>query len=297
MPNRTAKFVSAILIGALASAVLIVEVNATVSAGDNCLSGPKGAPPKGGHWYYRVDHATKRHCWYVGDEREKQTASQNSSSPTKTALPKTDTAMQKSIADAHAELTDEVAGGKQPNAIRNEQAAPSIPAAAAVIESGSASQNGLDAQRPMFASRWADASSTGRSIDPTPRNPDARMSPNRAATTLPAGQLAADVSSETVTGSMQTLLMVILGALALAGIMGAAIFKFGSTRRIDQHEVRDHHHTIWDVMDARSTPAHPAARPPAREVDIPIKRREAAVPNEIAELLFRLSRDAADHRV
>lgn len=31
---------------------------------DDCLASPRGAAPKGERWYYRVDRATKHHCWY-----------------------------------------------------------------------------------------------------------------------------------------------------------------------------------------------------------------------------------------
>jgi hypothetical protein len=30
-----------------------------------CLSGPNGVSPKGQHWYYRLDRATQRKCWYL----------------------------------------------------------------------------------------------------------------------------------------------------------------------------------------------------------------------------------------
>jgi hypothetical protein len=36
------------------------------SRADDCLSGPTGVSPQGTHWYYRVDRATGRHCWYLG---------------------------------------------------------------------------------------------------------------------------------------------------------------------------------------------------------------------------------------
>jgi hypothetical protein len=32
---------------------------------EDCAAGPKGASPPGQHWYYRVDRATHRHCWYL----------------------------------------------------------------------------------------------------------------------------------------------------------------------------------------------------------------------------------------
>jgi hypothetical protein len=36
-------------------------------AADSCLSAPKGAAPKGQHWYYHVDRASHRKCWYLRD--------------------------------------------------------------------------------------------------------------------------------------------------------------------------------------------------------------------------------------
>ena len=37
-------------------------------AGDMCRASPGAAAPQGQHWYYRVDRATKRHCWYLNTE-------------------------------------------------------------------------------------------------------------------------------------------------------------------------------------------------------------------------------------
>src|SRR6266850_6506244 len=74
MSNRMGNAGTAILLGALATVTLVGAAHAA----DNCLSGPKGAAPKGSHWYYRIDHATKRNCWYVRAEGG-QAASANSS--------------------------------------------------------------------------------------------------------------------------------------------------------------------------------------------------------------------------
>ncbi len=81
MSSRTAKFVSAVFASLLAGIPLTTVSHSAVTPAETCLSGPKGAPPKGGHWYYRIDRATKRHCWYVGDAKEKpsRVASQNPS--------------------------------------------------------------------------------------------------------------------------------------------------------------------------------------------------------------------------
>jgi hypothetical protein len=40
-------------------------------AADDCLSKPNAPPPQGGHWYYRLERATNRRCWYLGPQGEK----------------------------------------------------------------------------------------------------------------------------------------------------------------------------------------------------------------------------------
>jgi len=71
MPNRTAKCASAIFAGFLAGAPLTIISYGAAGADDECLSSPKEQTSQGGHWYYRIDHATKRHCWYLREEGEK----------------------------------------------------------------------------------------------------------------------------------------------------------------------------------------------------------------------------------
>jgi hypothetical protein len=70
MPDRTAKFVFAIFASVLAGASLAgLSLNA-VRAADDCLTAPKAETPEGSHWYYRIEHGTKRHCWYLRAEGE-----------------------------------------------------------------------------------------------------------------------------------------------------------------------------------------------------------------------------------
>ena len=60
MSRRTAKFVSAVFASLLVGIPLTTVSHGAATTAETCLSGPKGAPPKGGHWYYRIDRATKR---------------------------------------------------------------------------------------------------------------------------------------------------------------------------------------------------------------------------------------------
>jgi hypothetical protein len=60
--------------GAILLASLLVGVAMTGSpvraqtapaAAEECLAQPSGPSPHGSHWYYRIDRASNRHCWYL----------------------------------------------------------------------------------------------------------------------------------------------------------------------------------------------------------------------------------------
>ncbi len=107
MSSRAAKFVSAVFASLLIGGSISALSASLARAADDCLAGPKkDQTPDGGHWYYRIDHATKRNCWYLGEKREKlsQTTAPKRSQSAPPAAPEADGAMQPSIADAHAEL-------------------------------------------------------------------------------------------------------------------------------------------------------------------------------------------------
>jgi hypothetical protein len=46
-------------------AVIVLGANRTAVAADDCLAGPDHPPAAGGHWYYHLDHASDRKCWYL----------------------------------------------------------------------------------------------------------------------------------------------------------------------------------------------------------------------------------------
>jgi hypothetical protein len=304
MQNRTAKFVSAIFASLLASAVLTTISPSAARAAEDCLSGPKNQAPQGGHWYYRIDHATKRHCWYLGEERERlsQTAPPNSSPSTKPMAPKTDAAMQRSISDAHAELTP-------PTRVEETSAAAGqrAPATASNTASTENSQlaNAWDAntQPSLIASRWPEQSGlvSSASAGPTTANsgtdvqPDSGAAPPSVVAAVPLA--AADSSSESPAGSIRMLLVVIAGALAFAGITGATVFRFGRIRQAGRHKIRGDRRAIWDSADTdhRSPAPYTRGDVSMRRADIHSARREADdASRRIAEMLTQLRRSAAN---
>src|SRR5258705_8500156 len=109
MSSRTAKFASAIFASLIVGAPLTTISDSAAGADDECLSSPKDQTPQGGHWYYRIDRVTKRHCWYlkVDDEKPSQAAARPVS-------PKVVAPFQRSIAEARAELPTQ-GRNEQPN--------------------------------------------------------------------------------------------------------------------------------------------------------------------------------------
>src|SRR5438034_1005856 len=98
MPNRMGNLVASLVIGPLAGIALFVTTDR--AAADNCLPGPKGAAPKGSHWYYRFDRAAKRNCWYVRAQSTAPNAARNSSVA---AAAPTEAPLQPALANARAE--------------------------------------------------------------------------------------------------------------------------------------------------------------------------------------------------
>jgi len=303
MQNRTAKFVSAIFASLLAGMPLTTVSHGAVPAADDCLSKPKGLAPEGSHWYYHIDRASKRHCWYLGDQRERLSRAkpQNAAPIADPASPQKGTATQRPVTDAYAELPlPQTRVEQQPN-VSAWQRTPATTANAASVENGQAA-NAPDAktQLSVIASRWPDPSGVSSSVSPAPATDNSgeavQLNTEQAPLPAVATSAAADLSSEKQSGSVQMLLLVMMGALVLAGVMGSAIFRFGGMRQAGRRQTCSDRHAIWNSVDADrpSPPAYPPAEASMRRVDIPRELRHADDPDDrIAEMLARLSKGAA----
>jgi hypothetical protein len=64
MPGQTPRPFGSI---ALVATLLMsgVGVSANTARADHCLAAPNSTAPQGSHWYYRLDWATQRKCWYL----------------------------------------------------------------------------------------------------------------------------------------------------------------------------------------------------------------------------------------
>jgi hypothetical protein len=282
MTNRTGNAATVILIGALASCTLV----GAAQAADTCLSGPKGAAPKGSHWYYRIDRATKRNCWYVRAEAEKPAASRNSSASQ--GSPPAETPLRPSVANARAEANP--ADIAQPNTVAAESAPP------AVVDNGQgANAPAADSGQSPVGSRWLDQAGaepiTGSTAKPDDSGAGLNPSPPVAADPL----AAANARPASPSGSVSTLFLVIVGALALAALFAGIIFRFGTARRDDRQDFDRGQRAPWDAVDVGATIRSPplATETPPPQTSPARERHEAVIPDEIVQLLSKLSKEAA----
>lgn len=239
MGNRTAKFISAligsIIVGAPLAAVSQTAPSApstastatasTANAASDCLASPKGVAPQGQHWFYRLERATKRQCWYLRAEGTKEGANATQSAQATADAPNAVPARPQSVQNAHAEYF-----APQTSAAASTQA---LAAASTQQAPGTADANSA---QPAVATRWPDAAPASPAPQPSPATAvapaaaSAQPSAQPAASPAPVTLAAADAPADKPTGSLQMLLLVSGGALALAGLLASVIYRFAGGR-------------------------------------------------------------------
>ncbi|MEI9923352.1 MAG: hypothetical protein WDN50_07320 [Bradyrhizobium sp.] len=232
MPNRTAKFVSALFASLLAGAPLTTVTHGATTVADDCLSGPKGQAPQGAHWYYRVDRSTKRHCWYLADQQHTPRSQTAAVNPTSAKPQDADAALQQSVANAHAELPADATRAENSDNVATQLA-----------------------QGSLVASRWPDPYSSASEAAPSPTKRDpgtgaTSASQNQPTSVLAAGQFAtADASSGTSLYSLPLQLAALASVFALAGIIGTVMFKFGRSPQLQPSEISNRRGHVWESTD------------------------------------------------
>jgi hypothetical protein len=317
MSSRTAKFASAIFASLIVGAPLTTISDSAAGADDECLSSPKDQAPQGGHWYYRIDRVTKRHCWYLKEDDEKP-----SQAAAKPVSPKVVAPFQRSIAEARAELPAQ-GRTEQPNqgnrltstdvavsTMNRDTKPPVAEIPQTVIGSRWLGQSEADAANsatlltnptPLASPMPSGSVSNGpmaNSNSPMANKVVSDTNLGAAAPTQPpspplaAGQFAADLSSATSAYPVQTLLAAMMGALALAGLLGRVIIKFVGPRRPASR--RGRRGAIWKSAATGGRAAsrvYPGADALPPGADFPRDLDEVNDPDDrIAELLRDFSR-------
>ena len=307
MSKRSAKFVAALFVSVLAGADLatVTDLRAQAATTDDCLTAPKGgATSAGSHWYYRIDRATKRQCWYLredGDKAsDKSTRATAPVSPPATSAAASEPAEQqprtitrKAISDARAEWISQ-----------RSRAEPSLPANPGPQTTGAATstptiQDGkrtiganVLAPTPLASTRWFDGSGVNASSNPADvraaavADPPADQQQDAEPVQQPALQqpalqqpapgialAAADASTAKPTASLQMLLLVMAAALALAGITVSLVFRLGRIRA--RRAMQRQRHAMWDSVKTKRSAPQTRSAPPIRSAPPTFHREEA----------------------
>ncbi|OKO82837.1 hypothetical protein [Bradyrhizobium sp. AS23.2] len=269
MGNRTAKFISALVGSVIAGAPLAAvsqnapSASSPTNAASDCLASPKGIAPQGQHWHYRVERGTKRQCWYLRAEGGKDSAKAVQTAQAATNTPTADSAapQQHPVQDARAEyLTPQ--GAAPSTLIAPTRAAATTPAPTQQPSSPTSDSN----TQPAVATRWPDASATAdqSASQPAPAPVAAAAQPSTKPSKSPAPvALAAADSTDNTTGSLQMLLLVVGGALALAGVLASIIYRFAGGRV--RAQAGDHRRVKWDNREPQD---HDDSRAPWHNAEI-----------------------------
>jgi hypothetical protein len=246
MPQRMTIFVTAILVIVVAAVSLTARTSIAERAADECITKPNSTPPQGSHWYYRIDRATRRQCWYLGAEGEKVRA-RKVGSRMKSAAPK---APPQSMPPQSTVQTPEETKAAEPAPAQTASAdATHAPAIAPDAPVGEAPV-GVDDSAAAFSTRWP---ALPKPADPVEREPTS-MSNSYADEQSTAGPpegaplawpIVASVGASAAAGRMvesvfssDRMLALLAGALGLAAIFIGMVFNPSKGRRVAQRRVR-----------------------------------------------------------
>jgi hypothetical protein len=224
MPKRMIVFVPAIL--AVVVAAIASTSRSSRAADDDCLAKPSPAAPQGSHWYYRVDRASRRQCWFLAPANAKAqrvAPAKRPSAATPTPIPlRTAEVTPPTSADAapppSAAAPVEIAAGEmQPGLFAPRS---DTPRSAVAIERAPASPGNTDADEPSTAPPEDDTSSVW---------------PVLAQADLPAARQPSEPTLKS-----GNLLALLTGALALAIMIGCWSFErlIARRHRRDSDEAR-----------------------------------------------------------
>jgi hypothetical protein len=252
--------VPAILAIWLATICLTVQ---TSRAQFECLAKPNAVAPQGSHWYYRLDRATHRQCWYLAaaGARVLQPRPQNAASNPRQAAPTTISQVPESV------LVEAVTPGRRAEA----------PSARADV--------GEDDAPATLATRWSGFSKPAVSLDPAPASMSSSYAQEQPTTVaedemplvwpiLTPEELAQGTKTPQPPISIWQLAAALCAALGLAALLAHAFLRLASARKRGQASVRDQRRAQLRPRTARSPLRATSARSVETETSVQRLLRE-----------------------
>ena len=218
------------------------------AAAASCIAAPNGRSPEGKHWVYRVDNATGRRCWRLGDQVAKSQASKShvsKSEVSKSEVSRSKVSRNQGSGNQGSGNQVSDTGNAIPSPAPVTSDAPQAPsmvlsraiadANARLLDTSIAAPSRIELAAspaaeiteianenpptPTFSSRWTDLSDQARA--PTPmglsESPDDVTPSTKASGPLPAAERSLDVTLMIFLGSLS-------GALILFGLIGRSFY-------------------------------------------------------------------------
>jgi hypothetical protein len=194
-------------------------------AADECLSQPNSTAPKGSHWYYRVDRANQRQCWYLGAERAKARPQQQQSAltspPPAASKPAERTAPQ--TATPAPQTTTEVAAIPVKTTVIRVSAADDAILRPSFLETSGWGRADESADESLISTKRADQHSVTVTDDAQPGRP-----------IVAASEAATSEQPSLFSNAFVHLVALLAAVLAIVAVIGRIIFRLSRIRPADR---------------------------------------------------------------
>ncbi len=203
---------------ALIPAVILVTGHSSLgeAKGDECRTKPDGSAPAGLHWYYRVERASNRHCWYLHEQGMRVHSLINAVS-------------------RRSEIGDEPLARDD---AASEQDGKALPVTGAPTSRYERSQTVAEPPAVDFTARWVDlpksvdlntrevvAESNGYAAERDAENAQEQLPPTWTSASAVSGEVRQSAATKTNFGSISLAGAVILALL----LMSEALVRFART--------------------------------------------------------------------
>jgi hypothetical protein len=183
------------LVAALLMSGASFAVPAEAARADDCVTAPNSSAPQGSHWYYHLDRAQQRKCWYLralGQPAQQATAQPSAEAVPAVPLRSVPTASMPAVASAGAPMSDSAGDSAPPPHVKilavKPQPAPMRSTAADEPGQSAQAESAAPSIPQALASQPSAPQSSARPAGPGPAAPTAWPDPSPAAAAFKAKQ-------------------------------------------------------------------------------------------------------------
>jgi hypothetical protein len=284
-PRCIAPALLASFVGLIATAAARAEPASAASPADaDCLTKPTGQTAPGNHWYYHLDRASGRRCWYQRPEIGALSGAQNDAAPSRSvpARAAVSPPAATTAAEGTADTADTAGDSRDQGTV---EAAPVVPAqpfgwstatpapAPRETMTAPASDSAAPAPEPVTSQQSAAADAPARAAPPAALPSRAPLRAANVERPAAAVEVEAGTHMPALLGAALALLIVVLGSI-VARLVASLI----RSRRRDRVLAATVATATPPMFSAQDAPALVPVMP--RDRDVARKRRAPRLPRD-----------------